>query len=314
MKALLIANGPIEQPEVLKKRIAAGGFDLVVGVDGGAAKALALGIRVNAVIGDMDSLSEATRQACEGAEFITHPREKDETDLELAMAYVMQKGAGEIVMACAAGGRLDSAIDNVLLMARNRETPCKIALWHGGQTAWIIQPPGEEITGEQGDTLSLIPMSGDASGVTTAGLKYPLRGETLLFSAGRGMSNVFLGDACRVSVSEGKLLAVHTPLLKEGAKTLNVSVQVLPLSDAPIPIIDKAIEAIQSSGVKYEVGPLETTLEGDNLDDLLEVAKAAHRACFGAGADKVVSIIKIAESTAGTSIEEKVSKYRKRSA
>jgi uncharacterized protein (TIGR00106 family) len=94
-------------------------------------------------------------------------------------------------------------------------------------------------------------------------------------------------------------------------RTMNVGVQVLPLIDDAYPIVDKAIEAIQASGVKYEVGPLETTLEGDDLDQLIEVAKSAHRACFKAGARKVVTIIKIAESLEGTSIEEKVGKYRK---
>ena len=92
----------------------------------------------------------------------------------------------------------------------------------------------------------------------------------------------------------------------------NVGVQVLPLVENIYPVVDKAIEAIQSSGVKYVVGPLETTLEGDDLDQLLEVAKSAHRACFEAGAGKVVTIIKIADALEGTTIEEKVGKYRKR--
>ncbi len=94
-------------------------------------------------------------------------------------------------------------------------------------------------------------------------------------------------------------------------RTRNVGVQVLPLVENALPIVDKAIEAIQASGVKYEVGPLETTLEGDDLDQLLEVAKAAHRACFEAGAGAVVTIIKIADAVRGTSIEGKVGKYRK---
>ncbi len=94
-------------------------------------------------------------------------------------------------------------------------------------------------------------------------------------------------------------------------RTVNVSVQVLPLVEDAYPIVDRAIAAIQASGVKYEVGPMETTLEGDDLDQLLEVAKSAHRACFEAGAGKVVTIIKIADARAGTSIEEKVGKYRK---
>lgn len=94
-------------------------------------------------------------------------------------------------------------------------------------------------------------------------------------------------------------------------QTVNVGVQVLPLVDNVYPVVDKAIEAIFASGVKFEVGPLETTLEGDDLDQLIEVAKSAHRACFKAGARKVVTIIKIADALEGTSIEEKVGKYRR---
>jgi uncharacterized protein (TIGR00106 family) len=94
-------------------------------------------------------------------------------------------------------------------------------------------------------------------------------------------------------------------------RIINVGVQVLPLVKDVYPVVDKAIEAIQASGVKYEVGPLETTLEGTDLDQLLDVAKSAHRACFTAGATKVVTIIKIADALEGTSIEEKVSKYRR---
>lgn len=92
-------------------------------------------------------------------------------------------------------------------------------------------------------------------------------------------------------------------------RTINVSVQVLPLVDDVYPVVDKAIEAIAASGVKYEVGPMETVMEGP-LDQLLDVAKAAHRACFEAGAGRVVTIIKIGDSVNGTTIEEKVGKYR----
>jgi uncharacterized protein (TIGR00106 family) len=92
-------------------------------------------------------------------------------------------------------------------------------------------------------------------------------------------------------------------------RTVNVSVQVLPLVEDVYPVVDKAIAAIDASGVKYEVGPMETVMEGP-LDELIEVAKAAHRACFEAGAGRVVTIIKIGDAAGGTSIEEKVGKYR----
>jgi uncharacterized protein (TIGR00106 family) len=91
--------------------------------------------------------------------------------------------------------------------------------------------------------------------------------------------------------------------------TVNVSVQVLPLHPDPYPIVDQAIAVIQASGVKYEVGPMETTLEGE-LDELMEIVKATHRACFTEGVEQVVTIVKIADAVGGTTIEEKVSKYR----
>jgi uncharacterized protein (TIGR00106 family) len=93
------------------------------------------------------------------------------------------------------------------------------------------------------------------------------------------------------------------------ANPVNVSIEVLPLHHDPYPIVDKAIAVIQESGVKYEVGPMETTLEGD-LDELWEIVKKAHRACFVEGVAHVVTVVKIGESVHGTSIEGKVSKYR----
>ena len=92
-------------------------------------------------------------------------------------------------------------------------------------------------------------------------------------------------------------------------RTVNLAIQVLPLHEEVYRIVDCAIDVIAESGVKYEVGPMETTMEGQ-LDTLLEVAKRAHLACFEAGAEKVVTVIKIGDSTGGTSIEDKVEKYR----
>ena len=100
--------------------------------------------------------------------------------------------------------------------------------------------------------------------------------------------------------------------MAEKRSVKNVSIQVLPRGvDDALAVVDKAIETIQASGVKYEVGPLETTMEGDDLDRLIEIAKAAHRACFKAGATGVMTYIKISDSLQGTSMEKKVGKYRK---
>ena len=94
------------------------------------------------------------------------------------------------------------------------------------------------------------------------------------------------------------------------SNTVNVDIQVLPLTKEDLyGVVDRAIAVIQASGLKYEVGPMGTTLEGD-LDACLDVVKAAHRACFIDGVDRVVTIVKIGEAVGGSSIEEKIGKYR----
>lgn len=93
------------------------------------------------------------------------------------------------------------------------------------------------------------------------------------------------------------------------SRTVTVSVQVLPLIEDPYPIVDNAIAAIQATGIKYVVTPMETVLEG-TLDDCLAAARAAHEACFASGVQKAVTFIKIADSTNGSTIDDKLAKYQ----
>jgi len=94
-------------------------------------------------------------------------------------------------------------------------------------------------------------------------------------------------------------------------KPINVSFQVLPVAPASdiYRLVDRAIEVVQRSGVKYEVGPMETTMEGE-LDQLLEIIKEAQQACIEAGAEQVMTYIKIAYVPGGVTMAEKVAKYR----
>ena len=90
---------------------------------------------------------------------------------------------------------------------------------------------------------------------------------------------------------------------------ITVSFQVIPICQDPYPVVDKAIEVVQRSGVKYEVGPHETTMEGE-LDQLLEIVKSGHRACFEAGAERVITFVKIVDVVGDTTIADKIAKYR----
>lgn len=92
---------------------------------------------------------------------------------------------------------------------------------------------------------------------------------------------------------------------------VNVSLQVIPNvpEERIYPVVDRVIEMIDKSGVKYEVGPMETTMEGE-LDILLEIVKKAQRICVSEGASRVVSVVKIDYKKEGVTMDEKISKYR----
>lgn len=94
--------------------------------------------------------------------------------------------------------------------------------------------------------------------------------------------------------------------------SINVSLQVVPsVPEAKLyAVVDKVIEYIASTGVKYIVGPMETTMEGD-LDTLMEIVKEAQHICIKEGADRVISVVKIDYKSEGVTIDEKIGKYSK---
>ncbi len=93
----------------------------------------------------------------------------------------------------------------------------------------------------------------------------------------------------------------------------SISFQVLPKAKTDrkmIKIIDQVIKMVQQSGVNYEVGPMETTMEGD-LETLLQIVKKAQYLCIKKGAGNVFTNVKIIYNPKGVmTIEQKVKKHR----
>lgn len=215
-RTLIVANGELDAEA--GRRIRAERWTDVIAVDGGAAHCQRLELRPHLVIGDLDSLPDGARAAFEeqGVPFERHPAAKNETDLELAVLRVLERGAASLVLAGALGGRLDMTLGNLLLLADPRLAHARVEIWHEGSTTRLLRPPGGDVSGEPGDTVSLIPLQGDARGVVTEGLHYPLRTEDLRFAQGRGISNVLAGSRGSVRLREGLLLLVHSARSEEG--------------------------------------------------------------------------------------------------
>lgn len=209
-RALIITNGDPPTTADANRWWQPG--DLIIAADGGARHALSLGLTPHIVIGDMDSLDDQTREklAKQGSRFIFHPSEKDETDLELALLYAAQQAFSEIIILGAMGGRLDQLLANILLLTLPQLAALQVRLADNSQEAFVIHGGDQAaVEGQEGDTVSLIPLNGNAAGVYTQGLKWSLSGDTLLAGPARGISNVITSLPVRVRLEKGSLLIVH---------------------------------------------------------------------------------------------------------
>lgn len=212
--AIIFANGDANDGVMVSRVLATTASALLIAADGGAHVAAAYQLTPHVVIGDMDSVTPEVLAALEagGAQIIRYPIEKNETDLELALLLAAERGATSVRVIGALGDRLDQTLANVYLLALPALATHDVRIVAGAQEAWLYDASNGACTihGAVGDTLSLLPLGGGVSGVTTEGLYYPLRDEDLRFGPARGVSNVLTHPHATVTARSGVLLIVHT--------------------------------------------------------------------------------------------------------
>jgi thiamine pyrophosphokinase len=186
----------------------------VLAADSGGDHALALGLAVDELIGDLDSVAPATLDAVTAAQGLVerHPAAKDHTDLELALQHAAARCPARIVVLGGHGGRDDHHLANRLLLAAPWLAACEVVAWTGRARIAVVRSRAT-FTGPTGSLLSLLAVGGPAGPVRTAGLRYPLRGEILEPGSTRGISNELLVPEAAVSVEAGVLLAVQPDAL-----------------------------------------------------------------------------------------------------
>jgi thiamine pyrophosphokinase len=221
LHAIVVADGDAPTREALDAAWPGwdAGAGFVVAADGGARAAVELGLRIDAVVGDLDSLGEAAADelARAGTRVVRAAAEKDETDTELAILAAAARNAARITLVAALGGtRLDHALANVALLGHPALAGRSAVLVDGGARLSLVTAPGldggpveRRLPGPTGALISLLPFGGDATGVTTAGLRYSLAEEDLPFGSPRGVSNVRVGPVAAVLVRRGRLLVVE---------------------------------------------------------------------------------------------------------
>lgn len=211
MRIILFANGALHLPPGGLHKLPPSAW--IMAADGGARHCQELGLTPDLLVGDMDSLSQAHVSALKsaGTEVIVYPTRKDFTDLELALQIAIQRGVSEVLILGALGARWDQTLANILLLAHSGLEGLHIRLVDGATEVFLIRPD-KPVTfdGLPGDSLSLLPLTSQASGITSIGLEYPLDNSQLTFGSTTGISNLITSLPASINLRSGLLLCVLT--------------------------------------------------------------------------------------------------------
>lgn len=181
-----------------------GADDMAIAADAGYKALTQMGIKVDRVVGDFDSLGEAPVHP--GVEI--HPIEKDETDMMLAVRTALAAGYREVRIYGGLGGRLDHSFANLQTL---------VFLARQGARGWLIDQTSAITAVADGELrfsdkaegiVSVFAAAGTAHGVTLEGLKYPLTNYTMTPDNPIGVSNEYTGVPSRIVVREGVLLVI----------------------------------------------------------------------------------------------------------
>ena len=189
----------------------------VIAVDRGGRHALDLGLRVDVLIGDLDSIDEQAHQTlvAAGTQVQRHPVDKTRSDLDLAIQYAAELEPVRIEILSGGGGRLDHLLVSATMLGRPDVALLPICM-HTFGTSITATAAGAACTldAATGDTVTLLAVGGDAA-TRSSGLHWDLTPDMLLTpGSSLGLSNVAVVDSPTIDVdpaSTGVILAVVVP-------------------------------------------------------------------------------------------------------
>ncbi len=206
----VISGGVMDDLRFLYDEIKSAGDPVIICADGAAQRLKKLDIVPDCIVGDMDSVEEDTLRYFEakGSRIIRHPEDKDETDTQLALECAFEMHPEAIRIFGALGGRIDHALANIslLVMCAKRGIDTKIV---DKDCELFAIDRSCVINGREDETVSLIPLSSDVTGIELEGFRYPLSDGVMEIGRPYGVSNRLAGTRGTISVKTGYLLVIR---------------------------------------------------------------------------------------------------------
>ncbi len=204
MKAFIYCGGEIFS-EYIEERPAEG--DLVISADSGYDNALKMGIRTDVLVGDFDSIEKLPENV---GEIIQVPKEKNETDAQLAVNIALDRGADEIIIVGSTSGRADHTLSLLALLEYlyEKKVPCYIV--NGQNRVRYIRDSGTIIIRSRYKYFSLITLDKTAKKVSIDGAKYPLKNASIERGVQFAVSNEIVKNAALINVKKGSLFLIES--------------------------------------------------------------------------------------------------------
>ena len=179
------------------------GAECVLAADGGANHLARIGVRPDAVVGDLDSIRPGVRSWVGEGRMVVRA-DQDFTDLHKTLEFAFEeRHARQVIVLAATGGRLDHDLENLALLAR---WASRGSLELRDERHRVVPVLGQtELATTAGQGISLMPV-GRCEKVFTRGLHWELNGEPLDLSGRTSVSNLAGGDSTAIRVEGGALL------------------------------------------------------------------------------------------------------------
>ena len=185
---------------------------LVVAADSGWTHARSVGVTPHVLVGDFDSISaeDLANARSLNIKLFEHPSNKDFTDAELAIDIVCNSTSTTLLFVSGGGDRLDHITSILHVLTDTKLASLKVCAIIGDTRVDFVTAKHQlTATCEFGDIVSLLPIGGPTSGVSTQGLRWSLDNEKLLATSSRGISNVAIESYFSVSITDGALAVIR---------------------------------------------------------------------------------------------------------